>query len=150
MADHNNYDRISDAVFKKMLDARAAAFNAQVDHGKWLISSLFLIHGSAIAGLVFRSTTAGAPPYLSAVSWFVAGIILALASGFTTWCNFGIAAQQYDEWADPNVLADVKHWPKAPSRAFSIKFTRFLSLCFGFLSVAALVAGAVHVLKIWH
>jgi hypothetical protein len=145
--DGGGYNRISEAAFKKMIDMRAQSFSMAADYGKWLISSLFLMHGSAIAGLIFKGG-AGAPPYLTAIVWFIAGIVLALGSGFSAWWNFSLAAHQYDTWANPNMLTDVKHWP-GPARVRGVQATLYIAVACGVFSVLSLIAGAFHVLSLW-
>jgi hypothetical protein len=151
MADekNDNYRLIATAAFQQMEDMRSKAFTMQGDYGKWLISSLFLMHGSAIAGLIFKSAGPDAPPFLFAVSWFVAGILFALGSGFLAWLNFTFAMQQYDKWATPNMLVNAEHWPK-PATSKAVDRTLWTAVVSGFLSVACLIGGAVHVLCVWH
>jgi hypothetical protein len=43
------------------------------------------MHGSAIAGLLFKSGAATAPPYLLEVLWFVGGLVFALGAGAAAW-----------------------------------------------------------------
>ncbi len=146
--DDDAYRRIAEAMMKKMMDARAQSFTAQIDYGKWLISSLLLIHGSAIGGLAFKASGPAPPPYLFAMIWFVAGIVLALGAGFAAWWNFSIGMQHYDKWANPNMLVNPTSWPAAPAFG-GMEATRWASIACGLLSVACLVAGAVHILRVW-
>jgi hypothetical protein len=150
MTSSNNeaYGQIAEAMLKKMMEARGHSFIAQIDYGKWLISSLFLMHGSAIAGLAFKASGPTAPPYLFAVSWFVAGIVLALGAGFAAWWNFSFATRQYDDWANPNMLINPANWPSTPT-VRGVEATKWISIACGLLSVACLVAGAVHIIRVW-
>jgi hypothetical protein len=151
MADENeDYRLIAAAAFRQLDDMRSKSFTMQGDYGKWLISSLFLMHGSAIAGLVFKSGGCSAPPFLSAVAWFVAGIVFALGAGFAAWWNFTFAMKQYDEWATPNMLINRDHWPKPATSKFLIDTTLWIAVVCGVLSVVCLIGGAVHVLCVWH
>lgn len=144
-----NYRIVAEAAFKQLEDMRSKAFMMQADYGKWLISSLFLMHGSAIAGLMFKSGGATAPPYLFAVAWFVAGLVLALGAGFAAWWNFTFALKHYQIWSKPNMLTNREHWPqKASSKAVTV--TLWVAVACGLLSVVCLVGGAIHVLCVWH
>jgi hypothetical protein len=107
-----NYRIVAEAAFKQLEDMRSKAFMMQADYGKWLVSSLFLMHGSAIAGLMFKSGGAALPPYLFAVPWFVAGLVFALGAGFAAWWNFTFALEHYQIWSKPNMLIDREHWPQ--------------------------------------
>jgi hypothetical protein len=92
---NSSYKETAKLAYESLLEMRRLSYAAQADYGKWLISSIFLMHGAAIGGLAFKAGATGAPTYLSAVMWFVAGLVLALASGFATWCNFTLAAKEY-------------------------------------------------------
>jgi hypothetical protein len=80
-----DYRTVATAKFQQMSDFRDKAFETQADYGKWLISSLFLMHGSAIAGLLFKSGVATAPPHLLEALWFVGGLVFALGAGAAAW-----------------------------------------------------------------
>ncbi|MFZ5736057.1 MAG: hypothetical protein ACOY6K_04140 [Pseudomonadota bacterium] len=149
MAEHQDYERAAEALLKKMLEMHGRAISAQIDYGKWLISSLLLMHSSAIAGLIFKAGNNGAPPYLYATGWFVFGILLALASGFSAWWNFTFAARQYDHWSNPNMLIDRTKWPSY-QLAPGIASTLWTSVVCGIGSVFCIPAGATHVMLVWH
>jgi hypothetical protein len=142
------YKETARLTYDSLLEMRRLSFAAQADYGKWLISSIFLMHGAAIGGLAFKGAT-GAPTYLAAVGWFVAGLVLALASGFSTWVNFHFGAKQYDLWAKPSMISDHTQWPTIATHGRAIRVTMWLAIIFGFCSVACLVAGSVHVLRVW-
>lgn len=145
----DQYKETAKLTYDSLLEMRRLSYAAQADYGKWLISSIFLMHGSAIAGLAFRASATGVPPYLSAILWFVAGMIAALGSGFCAWLNFTAAAGQYNEWAKPAMLFDQSSWPAEAAKAREIERTKRLSIACGFLSVLTLLGGAVHVLWTW-
>lgn len=131
-----------------MLEMRSHSFVAQADYGKWLISSLLLVYGSAIAGLAFKASGATAPPYLWAISWFVAGIVLALGAGFSAWWNFSLAARQYDNWANPNMLVNPTNWPTTPT-VRGIEVTKWICIACGAFSVACLIIGSINIAWVW-
>src|SRR6266436_6113441 len=101
-----NYKVVAEATFKQFEDYKSKSYQMQSDYGKWLVSTLFLMHGSAIAGLIFKTGGTAAPPYLFATFWFVAGIVFALGAGFAAWWNFTFAMQIYAAWAQPQMLID--------------------------------------------
>jgi hypothetical protein len=145
----DNYKEVAKLTYESFLEMRRLSFAAQADYGKWLISSIFLIHGSAIGGLAFKAAATGAPPYLAAILWFVAGLVLALASGFSAWWNFSLGADQYHIWAKPTMLIDRTQWPTTAQHARGITLTKWLAIIFGVSSVLVLVIGSVHVLRVW-
>lgn len=131
-ADDGGYRETARLTYESILEMRRLAFGAQVEYGRWLISSIFLMHGSAIAGLAFKAAATGAPPYLLAISWFVAGLVFALASGFAAWWNFSLAAEQYNNWAQPMMMFDRAHWPMAARHGAWITATKWLAVFFGY------------------
>lgn len=145
----DRYKELARLTYDGLLEMRRLSYAVQADYGKWLISSIFLMHGSAIAGLAFRASATGVPPYLFAILWFVFGMILALGAGFCAWLNFSAAASQYSDWAKPAMLFDQANWPTEAARAREIEATRWLSIVCGILSVLTLLGGAVHVLWTW-
>jgi len=145
----DTYKETAKLAYDGLLEMRRLSFAAQADYGKWLISSIFLMHGSAIAGLAFRATATGAPPYLKAILWFVLGLVLALAAGFCAWCNFSLAAKQYDKWARPSMVVDRTAWPTELAYSSGIKWTMRLAILCGIGSVGTLVWGALRVLSEW-
>ncbi|MEH2517659.1 hypothetical protein V1279_003232 [Bradyrhizobium sp. AZCC 1610] len=145
----DNYKEVAKLTYDALLEMRRLSFGAQADYGKWLISSIFLMHGSAIGGLAFKAAATGAPPYLAAMLWFVVGLVLALASGFSAWWNFSLGAAQYDMWARPLMLFDRAAWPSTARHAGAITFTKRLAITFGVGSVLVLVIGSIHVLLAW-
>lgn len=145
----DQYKETAKLTYDSILEMRRLSYAAQADYGKWLISSIFLMHGSAIAGLAFRASAIGVPPYLSAILWFVLGMILALGAGFCAWLNFSAAASQYSLWAKPAMLFDQSSWPMETTKAREIEATKWLSMSCGILSVLALLGGALHVLWAW-
>ncbi len=109
------------------------------------------MHGSAIAGLAFRASSNGvAPPYLAATIWFLSGMVLALGSGFAAWWNFSFAANQYNDWAKPNMVFDRNHWPGPPKHHRKITSSLWAAIICGNLSIICLLAGAIHVFLVWH
>ncbi len=109
---------------------------------------MLFLHGAAIGGLLFKSSGAAPPPYLHALWWFVAGIVLALIAGFSAWWNFTFAAEHYNRWADVRMLSDRSYWPK-PDHGCAVEVTKWIAIVAGVLSVSCIVGGAAQVACSW-
>jgi hypothetical protein len=147
--DDEEYKRVAEIEFNRLRDMQEHSMKVQSEYGRWLVSSLLFLHGAAIGGLLFKTGNNGVPPYLSALWWFVGGIVLALAAGFAAWWNFTFAAQTYFKWADYRMLSDRAYWPKGEADP-RIGWTLRVAVAGGLLSVACLIAGAGWVVSKWH
>jgi hypothetical protein len=63
----NSYKETAKLTYESLLEMRRLSYAAQADYGKWLISSIFLMHGAGIGGLAFKAGATGAPTYLAAI-----------------------------------------------------------------------------------
>jgi hypothetical protein len=142
------YKKSAETVYTQIRQMQQFAMQMQGEYGKWLISSLLFLHGAAIGGLLFKVTSEHPPAYLSALWWFVAGILLALASGFATWCNFSFVADQFERWADHRMLIDRTYWP-AEQAGNSIDVTRWVAILCGILSASCILGGSFTVVCMW-
>ncbi|MBB4348018.1 hypothetical protein GGE35_000059 [Rhizobium cellulosilyticum] len=66
------------AVYHDLKESQRVTFTLSAEYGRWLLASLFLMHGSALFGLfTFLGDVADKPEllngYAAAVWWFVAG-----------------------------------------------------------------------------
>ena len=144
----DKYKRAAELVYEHNTEMHEFCIERQAEYGKWLTSSLFIMHGAAISGLLFKAPHGAPPVYLFAVWWFVIGLVLALASGFSAWWNFTFLADQYNRWADHRMLTDRARWPEpVPSRA--IDATLWIAVVTGVLSVGCLLGGAASVACSW-
>jgi hypothetical protein len=57
----NSYKETAKLTYESLLEMRRLSYAAQADYGKWLISSIFLMHGAGIGGLAFKAGATGAP-----------------------------------------------------------------------------------------
>lgn len=142
------YKRAAELVYGHNAKMHEFCIKLQAEYGKWLVSSLFVLHGAAIGGLVFKAAQTSPPAYLLAVWWFVVGLVLALATGFSAWWNFTFLAERYYRWADYRMLTDREFWPK-PEEGRGIDATLWVAVTTGVLSVACLLVGAASVACSW-
>lgn len=153
MPNQNSYDdyrTMAAQALESLRDMQRIAVGAQLEYGRWLINTLWLMHSGAIVGLVFRSSGSAPPAYLGAIWCFVAGVALAFLAGFAAWCNFSIFWEQFAKWADVRMLTHREHWPKSdPRYSFWIRFTLLASVGCGLLSLACLLGGAAAVWWMW-
>jgi hypothetical protein len=86
MADEDDhYGHAAEIVYVQNRQMHEYSLKMQADYGKWLVSSLLVLHGAAISGLLFKGSAGNPPPFLHAITWFVIGVVLALATGFSAW-----------------------------------------------------------------
>lgn len=143
-----HYKRAAEIVYVQMRQTYEFCLKMQSEYGKWLISTLLLVHGAAIGGLLSKAP-ASAPSYLHALWWFIFGIVLALGSGFAAYWNFTFAGQHYLKNSDYRMLNDRSHWP-ADNFGKGITTTMWLAMACGIASVVCLIAGAAHVAYTWN
>lgn len=145
------YRRSAEVVYRELQDYAEFARRLQSEYGKWLITTLWLVHAGAIAGLIFKNSSPNAPPYLPAIWAFVAGLVLALATGFCAWINFSLIEASLRKMADHRMLRWRKYWP-SPTVPYkcAINGSLTLAVVFGILSVACVPIGAVLVACLWH
>jgi hypothetical protein len=141
MTEDENYRRSAEAVYTGLKELQGFALKMQGECGRWLIVSLLSLHVAAIGGVLLK-TSGGTPSILDSLWWFVAGIILALAAGFSAFWNFFLAASGFDRMADHRMLSDRQYWPTKPLGRW-VKLTLWLSVSSGVLSAACLLGGAI-------
>jgi hypothetical protein len=145
-----NYKSAATVVYEEMRQSERACFAIAADYGKWLIASLLLINGGALFGLfglVGSLAEHGKWEIIASVAaaawWFVAGLVLALLCGFTTWLNWSLNAHAFNQWAKPAMLWDRTQWPQENVDAGRlVAATYWASLITGWSSIVALVFGA--------
>lgn len=84
------------------------SISAQVEYGRWLISSLLALHSAAIAGLIYSEKIKQVSP--CTVVLFLVGLVLALAAGFIAWLNFKWAYEHYRDNDNKNSRLDASTW----------------------------------------
>jgi hypothetical protein len=142
---------IAEVVYRDLKESQRATFEVSAGWGRWLLGSLFLIHGGALFGLFgFLSQLANNPAalgqYAASVWWFVAGLILALLSGLLAWMNWSLHSDNYDGWANHEMLWNPEAWVGETRHTVWIDFTNYAALALGIFSAACIIAGAYSIL----
>lgn len=114
---------------------------AQIDYGKWLLTTLGAIHAGTlfVAGSSPLARQLLSGPFLAIV---VAGLVLALLSGFLTWANFAINTDAARS-ARLMMLANEMIFPRPYPRADDIDRTYRGSIVVGFLSAGCIPIAAL-------
>jgi hypothetical protein len=130
--------------YSRMMDVRKTSLEMQGHYGKWLVSTLLLIHGAAI-GFIANSDRLSRILIPDTLYIFVSGLVLALICGFITWLNWSFNFVLY-ETVDPDMRTDVKSWPDFTTHWAHkwVRITFFAPIVFGILSVVFLIWGAWH------
>ncbi len=143
------YKKQAETAYQQNFELLKSARSAQIEYGRWLINTLWLMHSGAIVGLLFKAHSGEHPPaYASALFWFVVGIVAAFAAGFAAWWNFTFAAVLFQSWADVRMLNDPKYWPVQKSGKGMI-VTMWIAILGGLASVGCLVVGSIAVWRSW-
>jgi hypothetical protein len=148
MSDDESYRKQAEIVYLSLKDMQKHATTMQAEYGKWMINTLYLLHGGAIAGLLAKAAPGVTPIYLSSLWWFVGGIVCSMCAALAAWWNFTFAARIYYQSADYRMLTDKAHWPKIP-RSMATRATMILGMLAGLSSIACLVLGAYSVSQVW-
>ena len=130
-------------TYERLMDVRKLALDLQGHYGKWLISSLLLIHGATI-GFISQSDRLSEKLIPEVFSVAVVGLILALLCGFITWINWGLNYRVHDS-VHPAMVIDDDFWPKMHEHKLNgwINITYWLSLLVGFASVGCMIYGSI-------
>lgn len=121
-----------------------AAKAAQIEYGRWIVNTLWLMHSGAIAGLLSKWDGKTAPSQSTAIGFFVAGIVLAFATAALAWLNFTVADAWFRKWTFAG-----DNWAEQDVKTLSIWLQRSMYAavaCVGF-SLFCLVIGVVCVLR---
>ncbi len=143
---------VAEIVFKDYKEMQRATFDVASQWGRWLLASLLLIHGGALFGLfTFLSDLAEKPEALSkyqwTVYWFVAGLILTLLSGFMAWINWSMHSDNYDAWANKQMLWDPEQWTGQSRHTWGLDVTNWGAIIFGLFSGLCIAGGAYSTLN---
>lgn len=147
-----NRQEAAEIVYRDHKEMQRATFDAAAQWGRWLLASLLLIHGGALFGLfTFLSSLAGKPEALAqyqwTVWWFVAGIILTLASGLAVWLNWSMHSDNHDGWANKAMLWDPDQWVGETRHDRRIDIAYWLAIILGIASALCIVGGAYSTLN---
>lgn len=143
----SSYERQAEVVFNDLKETQRSARASQIEYGKWLVNTLWLMHSGSIVGLLFKAHVGGTPPpYLGAIWWFVAGIVFAFGAGFSAWWNFTFSTLYFHKLADYRMLSAREFWPK-PERSRHMLATMWVAIACGVLSLVCLLGGTW---AVWH
>jgi hypothetical protein len=130
-------------AYRGLQDSKGRAFDLQGQYGRWLISTLLLIHGVGI-GFIAKDPRLASLLIPWIFSEMVAGLLLALLCGFITWINWSLHAVQYES-VNPAMIYDDEVWPKFDEpRGKWISLTFWLSLVAGVASSILILVAAIH------
>lgn len=143
------YSKQAEAAYQLSFELLKSARSAQIEYGRWLVNTLWLMHSGAIVGLLFKAHAGEhPPPYSGALFWFVAGIVSAFVAAFAAWWNFTFAAVLFQTWTDVRMLSDSNYWPQ-PAKGKAMKATMWIAIAGGVGSLFCLVVGSVAVWRSW-
>jgi len=148
-ATSETYKKQAETAYQLNFELLKSARSAQIEYGRWLINTLWLMHSGAIVGLLFKAHTGEHPPaYSAALFWFVVGIVAAFASAFAAWWNFTFAAVLFQSWADVRMLHDPKYWHvQKPGKGMFV--TMWIAMIGGLASLGCLLVGSIAVWRSW-
>lgn len=144
-------DQAARVVYEDLKQSERATFDVASQYGRWLISTLVIINGGALAGLLtfldgLASESDTLARFAHSIWCFVAGVILALMSGMMAWMNWSAHAANFGSMARHDMLWDPKVWPKSGDFDRRIEWTYRASILFGLSSATAAVLGAAFAL----
>ena len=143
------YAKQAEAAYQLSFELLKSARAAQIEYGRWLVNTLWLMHSGAIVGLLFKAHAGEHPPsYSGALFWFVGGIVSAFVAAFAAWWNFTFAAVLFHRWTDVRMLSDPQYWPQ-PDKGKAMKATMWIAIAGGIGSLVSLVVGSIAVWRSW-
>jgi hypothetical protein len=139
-------------VVAKIIDIYAARYpqllGYQADLAKWLLASLLVVNGGALAA-IFQSARVPVAATHVAAAWFGVGIGLAVASGLAAYLNMAVLLSVYDDVINPNAITDPAKWELAkPIELAAVRWFAWISIALGILSLGAAAVGAWRVWSI--
>ncbi len=142
-----NKREIHTLYYQEVKESQRAVFELQAHYGKWLITTLSLIHAGGLFGLFALLDRVVDDPnaigVVAAPAWaLIAGLLLSLLTGFVTWLNWTYLFEHYSQNAPLQMLWDEDYtFPKLET-ARGILITYWLSMIFGFSSAACIPVAA--------
>ncbi len=133
-------------VFEESKKQRDNYLGYGVQYGKWVLSSLLLLHGGAF--IAISQIQGGLEIYFPIIGQYhIAGIIFALLSGFFAYLNFMFLAKWAQRYTSPVMLYRQDGWPKNEDKYDPVNATAWASLSVGLLSALMIIFSAVDLLK---
>lgn len=128
----------------KWWDLAKSAREAQINYGRWIVNTLWLMHSGAIVGFLSKWDGKSTIPNKAAVSCFVAGIVFAFATASIAWFNFTISDDIFrrftyagEKWDSTDVS---KHWDW-------LKRTMYAAIGCVLISIMCLIFGAALIIS---
>lgn len=110
--------------------------------GRWLLASLLLVHGGVFAFLA-QSEHLSAMVLPRVYWWLLAGLVLALVSGFSTWWNWTLATPVYAS-VSPAMIYDATQTPTFTKEQLrGVRWAMVAALSTGVLSLLCLIGAAL-------
>lgn len=142
--DAERYDelvaRVRELEYQKAAELTRIYADLQGAYGKWLISTLLVVHGAAI-GFIAQSDKLSEALIPGPFLCHGFGLILALLAGLMAWANWSL--HMGEQLAiSPKLIINDDHWPKpytGRARTY-VRVTFRLSVAFGLLSAALILA----------
>jgi hypothetical protein len=129
-------------AYEDFQKSKRHAFQLNADYGRWLIASLLLVHGAAVAFLA-QNDRLSKTVLPSVFWWHIAGLLLALLCGFLVWANWSLHARFY-EAVNPGMIYGDEHWPEFNKRTgFWIDCTHWIGIGAGILSGLCILASSL-------
>lgn len=129
-------------IFEDHQKSKDRAMQLNGDYGKWLIASLLLVHGAAIAFLA-QSERLSQVVLPHVFWWHIFGLLAALTCGFLVWINWSLHAKIYDG-VHPGMIYRDDHWPNFDSSTNSwITRTHWTAIGVGIVSAICILGSAI-------
>lgn len=89
--------------YEQFLINKRAAFEFQLTIGKWIVSSLLLLNGAAIAAMPTLLNHSSISIFIAGAS-FILSLTAALKTGYFTWAHSQAMVDRYSYYANPSML----------------------------------------------
>ncbi len=134
---------IASIVYNELKDSERAAFQLAGEYGKWLITTLVVLHGGALLGMFsFLDALAGRRDALAGYAYpvwfFVGGLVLALVAGFFTWLNWSMHSVNFSMRANVAMLWNSESWVGSDYYDKGITITYWTAIVLGFASASCI------------
>lgn len=138
-------------VFQSWKEQQRHTAELAAAYGRWLVASIVVIHAGALFSMFsFLSGYADTPTvitgYAAPVWCFVAGLVLALMAGLTTWLNWSLHSASFAHQANFKMLVNPEEWLNDGIHKRGIWWTYWLSLLFGIASATLIPIAAALIL----
>jgi len=139
MPDHPNEPSQPNAN-EKWWDISKVARAAQIEYGRWIVNTLWLMHSGAIAGLLTKWDGRGAFPHRLSLVCFALGIVFAFGTAAAAWLNFSVSEDHFKRLTDAG-----EKWRELSLDTHSkwMRWTTYFAIASVASSIVCLIVGAV-------